>query len=127
MLLMRVLLPFVVAAGAVLAVSAPANAVTTVKLDYKTPEELESLCIQVDGDFLDLGGGDSVCVLPGGEHFMCFASTNSCVYVFVWVRPTGGREIAWPDDYVLQDATTPPTPPGPRFHLVPNIATVVNR
>jgi hypothetical protein len=123
-LLMRVLVPFVVAVGAALAVAAPAHA-ETVPLDYKTPAELASLCNQVHGDFIDLGGGDSVCVLPDGRHFMCFASTNSCVYVFVWVPQTGGREIAWPDDYVLQDATSSPTPPGPRFHLVPNIGTVI--
>jgi hypothetical protein len=105
-------------------VSAPAHAG---KLNYKTPAELRSVCTQGGGEFLDLGHGDSICVFPDGRHLICFASTNQCVYVYVWAPQTGGRDLSWPQDFVLTDATSAATPPGPGYYLVPNAGTLIGR
>jgi hypothetical protein len=125
-LLMRVIVPLVVATGAALAASAPAHAGTT-RLPYKSPAELASFCNQIGGWFDDLGHGVSTCILPDGRHMICMQSTDSCVWVYIWAPPKyDWRNPTWLDDVVLQPSTSPPTPPRPRYQLVANLAAAVN-
>jgi hypothetical protein len=113
-------------AGATLAVAAPAHA-DVVRAPYQTPAQLAAYCAGVGGAFIDLGNGDSICVLSDGRHWMCFASTHSCVYVFVWTSASGGRDLDGLEDFELTDATSPPTPPRTGVQLVAYIGALIRR
>jgi hypothetical protein len=112
--LMPVLVALTVAAGAALAVATPAHAETT-RMNYRTPAELATVCERVED-------GRSLCV---HRHVTCFASTTSCIYVYVWMVPRG-RDLRW-EDFVLEDATSPPPPPRPGYALVVNVAILTSR
>lgn len=103
-----VLFPALVAAGAALTVSTPAQAAPkTVRVAYMGPGQLSSLCAEIGGSFDDLGFGDSMCVLPDGRVMVCYASVAVCTWHYATAAKPDWRDSAVLGNVVLQNPVSP--------------------
>ena len=119
-LMIRVVVPLAVAAGAALGLASPASAATTRPLLYHDAAGLKGICTRAKGYFsADPKGGSYFCVLPDGRVIFCVTSTQSCVVI----------EKTTPE---LGNGSTPPITdglqvngdPGPRPKIAPVTADV---
>ena len=123
-LMMWVLFPVFVAAGAVLTVSTPAAAEPG-RMPYLDPTNLESQCKRAGGTFDDFGGagdGDSMCIFRDGSVIVCYASIAECFY-FVLTPQAGWRDGAVLGEMTLQN----PSPPRTAVRGAATVRSVLSR
>lgn len=122
-LMMWVLFPVFVAAGAVLTVSAPAAA-EPARMPYLNPTQMESQCKKNGGTFDDAGGdGDSMCIFPDGSVIVCYASIAECAYHSVLTPEADLRDGAVLGDMTLRN----PPSPGPVVRDSRSVRSVLSR
>jgi hypothetical protein len=81
-LMIRVIVPFALAAGAALALANPASASPPPQTGYMDATSLRSLCTFSGGHFeADPNGASHLCVLPDGRVILCSTTRRTCVVV----------------------------------------------
>jgi hypothetical protein len=81
-LMIRVVVPLALAAGAALALASPASASPPRQTGYLDATTLSSICSMAGGYFAaDPNGGSHFCVLPDGQVILCDTGSRTCVVI----------------------------------------------
>lgn len=81
-LMIRVVVPLALAAGAALALASPASASPPRQTGYMDATSLRSLCTFAGGYFdADPNGRSHFCVLPDGRVILCDTGRRTCVVI----------------------------------------------
>jgi hypothetical protein len=81
-LMIKVVVPMALAAGAALALASPASASQPAQTGYMDATSLRSLCTFSGGHFdADPNGASYLCVLPDGRVLLCSTTMRTCVVV----------------------------------------------
>jgi hypothetical protein len=114
-LMIRVVAPLALAAGAAFALASPAGAAPPRQILYHDAATLRGICERADGYFAeDPNGGSYFCVLPDGRVILCVNRNRTCVVL--------EKTAPKPDDWTppISDVLQVQGDPGP----VPEIAPV---
>jgi putative hemolysin len=114
-LMIRVVAPLALVAGAAFALASPASAAPPRQTGYMDATSLRTFCMYAGGYFdADPNGGSHFCVLPDGQVILCDTKRRTCVVL--------ERTAPKPDDWTppISDVLQVQGDPGP----VPEIAPV---
>jgi hypothetical protein len=114
-LMIKVVVPLALAAGAALALASPASASPPRQTSYMDATTLRALCTYAGGYFdADPNGGSHFCVLPDGQVILCDTKMRTCV---VLERTAPKPDIYWtpPNSDGLQVQGDP----GPVLEIAP--------